>query len=287
MELWFTEKQLTEGEEGVTVCLSVKVKEMLCRERTEHQEIAVFDTYEFGRMLVLDGIIQLTEADEFIYHEMIAHVPLCTHPAPERVLVVGGGDGGTVRELCKHATVKQIVLAELDQKVVETSRKYLPALSSGFGDPRVELQFVNGVEYVGSVSDAFDVVIVDSPDPLGPAADLFGAAFYRAVARVLKRDGIMVAQCESPFLNRRLIRQVAETILQAFPYFYYYLAPVPTYPGGLWGFAMGSKEYDPRQPLNPFTPLSTGYYTPQIHQCALILPPFVREIFYELRCQAP
>lgn len=279
MDLWFTEKQLTEGTEGATVCLSVRIKTVLYREKSEYQEIAVFDTYEFGRMLVLDGIIQLTEADEFMYHEMLAHVPLCAHPAPERVLVVGGGDGGTVREICKHPGVRQVVLAELDPAVVAVSRAYFPGLNTGFADPRVEINYINGIDFVNSVREAFDVIIVDSPDPLGPAADLFGAKFYRGVSRALRPGGIMVAQCESPFLNRGLIRQVADHIRQAFPLFRYYLGPVPTYPGGLWGYAAGSKEHEPCQPGNPFIPSPTRYYTPEIQRCAFTLPPFVQSIF--------
>jgi spermidine synthase len=279
MELWFTEKQLTEGEEGATVCLSVRVKEILYREKTEFQEIAVFDTYEFGRMLVLDGIIQLTLADEFIYHEMIVHTPLRTHPAPRRVLIVGGGDGGSVREVSKYPQVESIVLAELDRKVIEASRRYLPELGSAFDDPRVEINIVNALEYVRANKSAFDVVIIDSPDPLGPAADLFGAAFYRDVYEALTPEGIMVAQSESPVLNRRLIRQIYENILQSFPAFYYYLSPVPTYPGGMWSFAIGSKRFSPLQPENDFLPEGTRYYTPQVHASAFTLPPFVQAIF--------
>lgn len=278
MELWFTEKQLTEGEEDATVCLSVRIKEVLHREKTPFQEIAVFDTYEFGRILVLDDIIQLTGADEFIYHEMIAHVPLCTHPNPERVLVVGGGDGGTVREICKHPSVRQVVMAELDRKVVEASRKYLPALSAGFDDPRVEINYVDGTEFVRTRNDEFDVVIVDSPDPLGPAAALFGSEFYSNVYNALGQDGIMTVQSESPVLNRQFIRKISSRIKEIFPNFYYYLAPVPTYPGGLWSFAAGSKRYDPAQPRNSFIPEGTRYYTPAIHKAAFTLPPFVREI---------
>jgi spermidine synthase len=278
MELWFTEHQFTDGEIS-TVSFSHRVKEVLHREKTAFQEIAVFDTYEFERMLVLDGILQLTVADEFIYHEMIAHVPLRTHPAPERVLIVGGGDGGTVREVCKHPGVRSVVLAELDRRVIEIAQKYLPELSASFGDPRVEINIVNGIEYVRAARDAFDVVIIDSPDPLGPARDLFGAAFYQDVCRALKADGIMVAQSESPFFNRAVIRQVFQNITRAFPHFYYYLAPVPTYQSGLWSFAMGSKRYDPLQPRNSFIPPATRYYTPQIHLSAFTLPPFIRELF--------
>ncbi len=279
MELWFTEKQLTEGEAGAAVCLSVRIKAMLYREKTEFQEIAVFDTYEFGRMLVLDGIIQLTTADEFIYHEMIAHTPMRTHPAPQSVLIVGGGDGGTVREVSKYPQVERIVLAELDRKVIEASRRYLPELGSAFDDPRVEINIVNALEYVRANRSAFDVVIIDSPDPLGPAKDLFGATFYRDVFGTLTAEGIMVAQSESPVLNRQLIRQIHDNIRQAFPAFYYYLAPVPTYPGGLWSFAIGSKRPSPLRPENDFLPEGTRYYTPQIHMSALTLPPFIQAIF--------
>lgn len=280
MELWFTEKQLTEKEEN-TVTFSVRIKDLLYRGSSEFQEIAVYDTYEFGRMLVLDNIIQLTEADEFIYHEMMAHIPLCAHPAPERVLVVGGGDGGTVREVCKHPGVRKVVLAELDPQVVEVSRKYLPTLSAALEDTRVEIEYGNGVEYAASQKDAFDIAIIDSPDPLGAASVLFEEKFYRAVFQALKDRGIMTAQCESPFYNRRFIRRVAHTLQGIFPYFKYYLAPVPTYPGGLWGFAAASRGLDPAEILNPFSPPGARYYTARIHQGAFQLPPFVRGIFRE------
>ena len=280
MELWFTEKQLTE-EEISTVCLSVRIRDVLYREKTPLQEIAVFDTYEFGRMLVLDGIIQLTTADEFIYHEMIAHVPMRTHPSPENILIVGGGDGGTVREVSKYPGVQKITLAEIDQKVIETSRKYLPELGIAFDDPRVEIKIIDGVEYVRSLKNTFDVVIVDSPDPLGPAKDLFSADFYKDVFEALKPDGIMTIQCESPILNRKLTRRLYQSIKHAFPNFYYYLAPMPTYPSGLWSFAVGSKRYNPLQPQNDFTPGHTRYYSPQIHLSAFTLPPFIQDIFTE------
>ncbi|MEW5783985.1 MAG: polyamine aminopropyltransferase [Bacillota bacterium] len=279
MELWFTEKQLTDQEEASTVSFSVKIKEMLYRERTGFQEIAVFDTYEFGKMLVLDGIIQLTLADEFIYHEMITHVPLRAHPAPRSVLVVGGGDGGSVREISKYPAVERIVLAELDQKVIEVSRRFLPELGAAFSDPRVEVNIINGVDYVHSMKGVFDVVIVDSPDPLGPAEQLFGATFYQAVCEALTPDGIMVVQSESPFLNRRVVRQVCENIKQSFPGFYYYLAPVPTYPGSLWSFAVGSRQHNPLEQKNAFLPAGTRYYTPEVHQAAFVLPPIIRSIF--------
>lgn len=184
-----------------------------------------------------------------------------------------------MREVSKYPQVERIVLAELDRKVIEASQRYLPELGSAFDDPRVEINIVNALEYVRANQGVFDVVIIDSPDPLGPAKDLFGATFYRDVFEALNAGGIMVAQSESPVLNRQLIRQIYDNIRQAFPAFYCYLAPVPTYPGGLWSFAMGSKRCSPLQPENDFLPEGTRYYTPQIHLSAFTLPPFVQKIF--------
>ncbi|NPV54433.1 MAG: polyamine aminopropyltransferase [Firmicutes bacterium] len=276
MELWFTENQTKD------LRLSCRITRTLHREKTEFQDLAVVDTVEYGRMLVLDGAVQTTVRDEFVYHEMIAHVPMLAHPAPEKVLVIGGGDGGTVREVLKHPGVREVTLVEIDRRVMEVSRDLLPETSSGLGDPRVNIRIEDGIKYVKEARRAYDVIIVDSSDPVGPAVGLFSYDFYSAVADALEEDGIFVAQTESPFLNQSLIRQVYADISRAFPIAKLYLAPVPTYPSGLWSFTAGSRVYDPAEPRDPgggrSARLETRYYTPDVHRAAFMLPAFVGEL---------
>ncbi|HHV63238.1 MAG TPA: polyamine aminopropyltransferase [Firmicutes bacterium] len=276
MELWFTENQTND------LKLSCRITRTLHREKTEFQDLAVVDTVEYGRMLVLDGAIQTTVKDEFVYHEMIAHVPMLAHPAPEKVLVIGGGDGGTVREILKHPGVREVTLVEIDRRVIEVSRDLLPETSCGLGDPRVNIRIEDGIKYVKETRRAYDVIIVDSSDPIGPAVGLFSYDFYKAVFEALADDGMFVAQTESPFLNQNLIRQVYADISKAFPVAKLYLAPVPTYPGGLWSFTAGSKVYDPAEPrdVGEKRPedLETRYYTREVHRAAFVLPPFVAEL---------
>ena len=217
----------------------------------------------------------LTEADEFVYHEMIAHVPLSLHQAPREVLVIGGGDGGTVREVLKHQSVTRVVLAEIDERVVEASRRFLPTVSASLSDPRLTLAIGDGIEHVRQHSDAYDVILVDSTEPIGPAAGLFGAEFYRMTAAALHRGGIMAAQTESPFLNGDLISQVHVNLRAAFPYRRLYLASIPTYPSGLWSFTLAAKEEVAHLEPRPVPDLGTKYYSQDVHRAAFALPPFV------------
>ena len=304
MELWYTERQTPHA--GITC----KVKETLYTKKTAFQELAILDTHQFGRMLVLDGMVQATEADEFIYHEMIAHVPLNTHPHPQRVLVIGGGDGGTLREVMKHREVTGAVLVEIDQEVVAACREYLPGLSCGLEDGRAEIVYGDGIQYVKKLEKAFDVVLVDSPEPVGPAAGLFSEDFYRNIYNALKPGGILVAQTESPFFNGDLIRSSYRNINKIFPLTRLYLASIPTYPSGLWSFTLGSRGPEPLQihnknnnnsssssssinssnsnnssksssSSNNGKNLNTRYYNPQVHHSAFSLPGFVRELLQE------
>ncbi|HEY8416487.1 MAG TPA: polyamine aminopropyltransferase [Limnochordales bacterium] len=273
MELWFTEKQTP------ALGITCKVRRTLVEEHTGYQHLAILETEQFGRMLVLDGMVQTTEKDEFVYHEMIAHVALNTHPNPRRVAVIGGGDGGTVREVLKHRSVERVVLIEIDGRVVEACREYLPTISCGLSDPRVEVRIADGVEYIRSAENEYDVVLIDSTEPVGCAVGLFSAPFYRDVARALREDGIMVAQTESPFINQEVIRQSNAGIRASFPITRLYLASIPTYPSGLWSFTLGSKRYDPLDVDPASIPaLETRYYTPQIHHAAFRLPRFVQEL---------
>jgi len=271
MEVWFTEDQTKD------LRISCRVKKVLYNEVSEYQKVAVLDTVEFGRMLTLDNVIQTTERDEFVYHEMITHVGLVTHPNPRKVLVIGGGDGGTIREIIKHKKVEKAVHVEIDEKVIEASKKYLPSLSSGFDDPRVEVRVEDGIKHVQENKDTYDMIMVDSTDPVGPAVGLFGEEFYRQVYDALKEDGLFVAQTESPFFNRELIQNVQKTLAKLFPVTRLFYGVVPTYPGGAWTFSMGSKKYDPLSvELDNIPELDTKWYSPSVHRSAFVLPPFVQ-----------
>jgi len=271
--LWFTEYQTDDMK------ISCRVNKTIHQEKTQFQNLAVIDTAQFGRMLVLDNVIQTTVMDEFVYHEMIAHVALNTHAAPRQALVIGGGDGGTVREIVKHRTVEKVVHCEIDGAVIEASRKYLPEISCARSHPAVEIVIDDGIKHVQNNKNTYDIIIVDSTDPVGPAVGLFSATFYRDIFGALKEDGIFVAQTESPFFNRDLIPRLYQDISEMFPISRLFLANVPSYPGGLWTFTMGSKKYDPLEvDVSQIPKLDTRYYSPAIHRTCFVLPPFVEEL---------
>lgn len=276
MELWFTEKQTP------ALGITCKVLQTLHREITPFQEIAVLDTEQFGRMLVLDGMVQLTINDEFVYHEMLAHVPLHTHPNPRNVLIIGGGDGGTAREVLRHSQVEKVTLVELDRRVADVSRQFLPEVSISFDDPRMEPHFEDGVKYLQQKEAEYDVILIDAPEPIGQAARLFSTEFYEEIAHALRPDGLFAAQTESPFVNSDLIASVNRGVRSIFPITRLYLAPVPTYPSGMWSFTIGSKLYDPVQPPRDggFTGM-LRYYNNGVHQTAFQLPNFVQEFLGE------
>ncbi|NSW90436.1 MAG: polyamine aminopropyltransferase [Firmicutes bacterium] len=273
MELWYTEYQTP------AVGLTCKVKKTYFTEKTEYQELALIETEQFGKMLVLDGTVQTTIEDEFVYHEMITHIPLFTHKNPKNILVVGGGDGGAIREVLKHESVQKVILAEIDRQVVEVSMEFLPEISCGLKDSRVEVNFTDGIKYVKEHKDEFDIIIIDSTDPVGPAVGLFTLDFYKSIYEALKLDGIFVAQTESPFFHKDLIRKVFTDVRAVFPITRLYTCSIPTYPSGYWSFTMGSKKYDPLETDTSLLPLiNTRYYCPEIHKAVFKLPRFVSEI---------
>lgn len=274
MELWYTEKQTPHL--GIT-CL---VRETLCHFKTPYQDLAVIDTAQFGKMLVLDGMVQTTEKDEFVYHEMIVHVAMQAHPEPKHILVVGGGDGGAIREILKYDSVQEATLVEIDEAVIEMSKKYLPDIAVGLSDPRVNVLVADGIEHVKQSAGRYDVILVDSTEPVGPAIGLFAEEFYAGIFGALKKDGLFVAQTESPFFNDELIKNAYERINRIFPLTKTYLASIPTYPSGLWSFTVGSKCYDPQNCAQK--PVNTKYYNYAVHQSAFILPTFVRELLVSI-----
>lgn len=273
MELWFTEKQTPVF--GITA----KVRETLVTEKTDFQDLAMIDTEEFGRMLVLDGMVMTTIKDEFVYHEMVAHPALVTHPNPKHVLVVGGGDGGVIREVIKHPGVEKAVLVEIDGKVIEYSKKYLPEIAGELDNPRVEVQVSDGYMHIIQSKNKYDVIMVDSTEPVGPAAPLFERGFYQGIYEALKEDGIFVAQTDNPWFKADLIQKVNKDVKEIFPIVRVYGANIPTYPSGLWTFTMGSKTHDPLEVDETKIPeLNTKYYTPRLHKAAFALPKFVEDL---------
>ncbi|WP_088072669.1 polyamine aminopropyltransferase [Gottfriedia luciferensis] len=273
MELWFTEKQTKNF--GITA----KINRTLHTEQTEFQKLDMVETEEFGNMLILDGMVMTTQKDEFVYHEMVAHVPLFTHPNPENVLVVGGGDGGVIREVLKHPSVKKATLVEIDGKVIEYSKIYLPEIAGKLEDPRVEVKVDDGFMHIANSENEYDVIMVDSTEPVGPAVNLFTKGFYAGISKALKEDGIFVAQTDNPWFTPKLITQVQRDVREIFPITRLYIANIPTYPSGMWTFTIGSKKHDPLEvEENRFFDIETKYYTKELHKAAFVLPKFVADL---------
>ncbi|NGP60686.1 polyamine aminopropyltransferase [Paenibacillus thiaminolyticus] len=273
MELWFTEKQ-TESF-GITA----KIRETYVNEQTPFQHLVMLDTEEFGRMLVLDGMVMTTVKDEFVYHEMVAHPALATHPNPKKVLVVGGGDGGVIREIMKHPSVEKAVLVDIDGKVIEYSKKYLPEIACELDNPRVEVQVNDGYMHILNSKNEYDVIMVDSTEPVGPAAPLFERGFYQGIYDALKDDGLFVAQTDNPWFKADLIQKVSRDVKEIFPIVRVYAANIPTYPSGMWTFTMGSKKHDPLEVEEASIPeMETKYYSPRLHHAAFVLPKFVEDL---------
>ena len=255
-----------------------RVTEVLFTGMSQFQTVDVVRTAGHGVMLLNDGYIMLTERDEFAYHDMLAHVPLFVHPNPQRVLIIGGGDGGTAREVLRHPEVEQCVVVEIDGMVVQACRDHIPRTSSSFSDDKVELIIGDGVAYVADTDRTFDVVLVDSTDPIGPAQPLFGEAFYRDVHRVLAPDGVVVSQGETPWYQRAVQRNLSDVLHKVFDRNHVYNFSNLSYPGGLWSFTFGSKGL---HPLHDFDRVRVKgmrfpYYNEDIHGASFMLPSFQR-----------
>jgi len=270
---WFFET--LEFNRGVS--LSLKAKQVYSK-KSPYQNIEVYKTKAFGRMLVLDGAIQLTESDEFAYQEMLVHPALFTHPKPEKVLVIGGGDGGILREVEKHSDVKEIDLCEIDEEVVLTAKKFLPFTASGFKDKRANIFYEDGFRFLKGRKNHYDVIIVDSTDPIGPAKVLFSPKFFKLIKNSLKKDGIMVNQSEGIFYRLKFIAETAKKIKKIFPKYWYYYTMVPTYPSGTIGFGFASKKYSPIKPRKKKLKGSLKYYSEEIHKSAFVLPKFAENL---------
>ncbi|MBI5623447.1 MAG: polyamine aminopropyltransferase [Elusimicrobia bacterium] len=256
-----------------------RVRSRLFKGRSPFQKVEVVETAGHGRLLLIDGMTMVSDRDEFVYHETIAHVPLCVHPKPRRVLVIGGGDGGSVREVLKHRSVSSCTLVEIDAMVVSASRKFLPGTGAALSDKRCRVLIQDGVRFVRQTPERFDVVIVDSTEPFGPARALFGPSFYKDVRRVLTEDGIVVSQAGSPFYEIGTIRNLMSILRPVFRVACPFLLTNMTYPGGLWAFTYASKG------LHPVRDLKAGraralkglsWYSPEMHQAAFAVPPFLK-----------
>jgi len=278
MELWYTEEH-TPG-----VRFSIRVDRQLYTAKSKFQRIDVFQSGEFGTFLTLDGQMMLTQKDEFIYHDMIVHVPMATRPEIKRVLVIGAGDGGTVRELTRYAAIEQIDVVEIDRMVVEACRTHLPQTAGAFDDTRVRLFFEDGLRFVRTRNDVYDLIIVDSTDPFGPGEGLFTKEFYGNCYRILGEDGILVNQHESPYYEQyaEAMKRTHRMIRAQFPICRIYQAHIPTYPSGHWLFGFASKQKDPIADLDADAwnalGLHTRYYNTQLHVGAFALPSYVKEM---------
>ena len=282
MDLWFSERHTP------NVKFSIRVDRQLYCGQSEFQRIDVFESKEFGRFLTLDGYMMLTEKDEFIYHEMITHVPMAVHPTVRKVLVIGAGDGGVIRELTRYPSIDHIDLVEIDPLVLEVCRKYLPQTSCRLDDERVHIRFEDGLKYIRTRENEYDLIIVDSTDPFGPGEGLFTREFYGNCYKALKEDGIMVNQHESPFYaeDAEACKRAHKRIVESFPISRVYQAHIPTYPSGHWLFGFASKKYHPLKDLDEtrwnLRGLDCRYYTTTLHKGAFYLPAYVEEMLEDV-----
>ncbi|MAM60483.1 MAG: spermidine synthase [Maritimibacter sp.] len=264
---------------------ALRVDKLLYDSETDHQRLRVFENTTFGRVLTLDDVVQVTEGDNFIYHEMMSHVPIIAHGAAKRVLIIGGGDGGMAREVLKHDTVDHVTMVEIDAGVVEFSNAYLPAISAGaFDDPRLDLVIADGAEFIRTTAGGYDVVIVDSTDPIGPGEGLFTNTFYGQAKRALSPDGILVTQNGVPFMQGDELTNTMRAFRALFVDATCYLATIPTYAGGPMAFGWGTDGPGRDTPVDVLrgryeaSGVDTDYYTPEVHAAAFALPGYVAKL---------
>lgn len=275
MELWYTDQHTD------NVRFSMKVEEQLVSVESYFQKIDILKTVDYGKIIVLDGELMTTEKDEFIYHEMAVHVPMAVHPNVEQVLVIGGGDGGTVRELIKYKNIRNIDVVEVDSVYVEVCKKYFPELAGSLSDPRVHIFHDEGIRFARMVRNEYDLIIVDCSDPYGPAEGLFTKEFYGVCHNALKEDGILINQHESPYYQQhaRSVQMAHRNIKAEFSYSTVYQCHIPSYPSGHWLFGFASKKYHPIEDLNARKwnelGIYTRYYNTDLHKGAFYVPNYV------------
>lgn len=270
---------------------SFSVDEVLFEHKSEHQHLMIFNSQRFGRVLTLDGIVQTTERDEFIYHEMLTHVPIIAHGSAKRVLIIGGGDGGILREVCRHTAIEHITQVEIDQAVIDLAKEYLPSHSDGaYDDPRANIVIGDGFDFVQQTDQRFDVIISDSTDPHGPGEILFTKDFYAGCQRCLNPGGVLVTQNGVVFMQTDEVTNTAARLNRLFKDWHFYGAAVPTYVGGLMTFAWASDDTRVRTtPLDVLrqrwtaTGIRSRYYTPELHNAAFALPQYVLDQLTSLK----
>ncbi len=276
MDLWYTEYH-TEN-----VRFSIRVKQQLYSGTSDFQTIDVFDTFEFGRVLVLDGVLMLTEKDEFIYHEMMTHLPLSVNCDVRRVLVIGAGDGGTVRELCKYS-LEHIDMVEIDKQVTDVCREYLQQTACCLDNANVNIYYEDGLKFVRGAQNEYDLIIVDSTDPFGPGEGLFTREFYGNCFKALREGGILVNQMENPYYKNDIeaAKRAYGNLSSSFPIVSVYQAHIPTYPSGHWLFGYAAKLHNPLQLDSRWDSfnVSTRYYNKELHVGSFALPNYAREMF--------
>ncbi len=280
-DVWFTERD-------DKIALSLKHDGKLYDVQSDYQRVEVYNTQAYGNMLTLDGMVMTSEKDEYVYHEMITHIPTLTHPNPKRALIIGGGDGGTAREMLRHECLEEVVMVEIDEKVIDACKQHLPSIAAALDNPRLNLIVDDGIKYVKEAAEgSFDIVIVDSTDPVGPAEGLFSVDFYKEVYRILSEDGIMITQSESPRFNNKVFKEIYQVYRSIFGQdkVHCYLAYIPTYPTGMWSFSYSTKGNS--HPLENFDKEKSkafseaqelSYYNEAIHESAFALPNFVKKM---------
>lgn len=277
MDLWFSEPHTPD------VKMSIRIDKQLHSEQSEFQRIDIFESREFGRFLTLDGLMMLTEKDEFIYHEMITHVAMASNPEIKNVLVIGAGDGGTVRELARYDTIEHIDMVEIDERVVEVSKEFLQQTACSLDDPRVNIVYDDGLRFVRRKENCYDLIIVDSTDPFGPGEGLFTSEFYGNCFNALTEKGILVNQHESPYYadDAKAMQRAHKRIKEFFDVCRVYQAHIPTYPSGHWLFGFASKTIDPLtadiEKWNSLG-LKTRYYNTDLHRGCFAIPNYVKEL---------
>ena len=282
MELWFSEQHTP------NVKFSIKIDKQLFSEKSEFQRIDIFDSLEFGRFLVLDGCMMVAEKDEFIYHEMVAHVPMCVNPDIKKVLLIGGGDGGTARELLKYETIERIDLVEIDYVVVSACKKFLPQTAACLENPKVNIYIEDGLKYIRRFSNEYDLVIVDSTDPFGTGEGLFTREFYGNCRHAMTENGIMINQHENPYYAKdaATMKRAHKLIVSTFPISRVYQLQIPTYPSGNWLLGFASKKFHPIADADfekwKSLDLQTKYYNSKLHRGAFALPNSVEKLLREV-----
>lgn len=282
MEIWYSDNHTDDAR------FSLRINKQLFSIESEFQRIDIVESVDMGKVLISDGDLMLTEKDEFIYHEMITHVPMAVHPNVEKVLVIGGGDGGVVRELIKYDTIQQINVVEIDKLFIEACRKYLPEIAGSLTDNRVTIYNEDGLKFIRSKTNIYDLIIIDSPNPFGPGEGLFTKEFYGNCFNALKDDGIMINQNECPFYEEEAFQcqRMHKRILETFPISKVYQAHIPSYPSGHWLFGFASKKYHPWKDIDAVSwkmrGIETKYYSPRLHKGAFALPVYVEELLKDV-----